>query len=158
MSKLNLNSKKEIIASAKSAFSVNFPFYVFALGILLAFSAFQCQDEGCDEGYGDPLYCGVGECETLNIVEVTVEAVTCGVGVWDNLWLNDGSNVYLQPYSLDEYVKADIEKIEIKDNMNLKISFQYAQEDKRYDGITVCEAYPGESNPINIISIEVINN
>ncbi|WP_375561542.1 hypothetical protein ACE193_03015 [Bernardetia sp. OM2101] len=157
MSKLNLNSKQEIIGSAKTAFSINFPFYVFALGILLAFSAFQCQ-EGCEEGYGDPLYCGVGECETINVAEITVEEVICGVGVWDNFWFNDGSNVYLQPYSLDEYVKADIENMEIKDNMRLKVSFQYTQEDNRYDGIAVCEAYVGEKNPIKIMAIEVVNN
>ncbi len=155
MSKFSLKSKQEIISSAKSAFSINFPFYVFALGILLAFSAFQC--EGCDE-YEDPLYCGVGECETINVAEVTVEGVICGVGVWDNLWFNDGSNVYLQPYSLDEYAKTEIEKIEIKDNMKLKISFQYTQKDKRYDDIIICAAHPGESNPIKIMAIEVVNN
>jgi hypothetical protein len=156
MSKLNLNSKREIIGSAKSALSINFPFYVFALGILLAFSAFQC--EGCDEEYEDPLYCGVGECETINVAEVTVEGVICGVGVWDNLWFNDGSNVYLQPYSLDEYAKTEIEKIEIKDTIKLKISFQYTQKDKRYDDIITCEAYAGDSQPIKIMAIEVVNN
>ncbi len=109
MLKFNFNSKQEIIGSVKSAFSINFPFYVFALGVLLAFSAFQCDGiETCEE----QSYCGVGQCGTIMNAEVTVEEVTCGVGVWDNLWLNDGLNVYLQPYSLDENVKAEIERIE----------------------------------------------
>jgi hypothetical protein len=151
MSKFNLNSKQEIVSSAKSAFSINFPFYVFALGILLAFSAFQCED--CDPPIDD-----FEECEVINVVEVKVEEVICGVGVWDNLWLNDGSKVYLQPYSIDEYVKTDIEKMEIRDKMTLKVQFQYTQKNTRYDGIVVCEAYPGESKPIKIIAIEVINN
>ena len=84
MLKFNFNSKQEIINSAKSAFSINFPFYVFALGILLAFSAFQC--EGCEEGYEDPLYCGVGECEVINVAEVT--EVTQMFFVLSNLGLN----------------------------------------------------------------------
>ena len=93
-----------------------------------------------------------------NSSEVNVEEVMCGAGLWNNLWFNDGSNVYLQPYSVDEYMKADIEKIEIKDKMRLKISFQYAQKDKRYDDVIICQAYVGEAKPIKILSVEVINN
>jgi hypothetical protein len=154
MSKFNLNSKKEIIGSVKSAFFINFPFYVFALGILLAFSAFQCDDEGCDL----PPTCEIIECATLSVAEVTVEQVMCGAGVWDNLWFNDGSNVYLQPYSLEEFVKTEIEKIDVKDKMKLKVTFQYTKEDKRYDGIAICYAYVGESKPIKIMAIEIVNN
>lgn len=154
MSKFSLKSKQEIIGSAKTAFSINFPFYVFALGILLAFSAFQC--EGCDKEYTDPLYCGVDE--DLKDAQVIVEEVVCGTGLWDNLWFNDGSEVYLQPYSLDENAKAEIEKIEIKDKMTLKVYFQYAQKDNRYDDAVICMAYVGENKPIKIMAIEVINN
>ncbi|WP_338766093.1 hypothetical protein WAF17_03015 [Bernardetia sp. ABR2-2B] len=155
MSKFNLNSKQEIIGSAKSAFSINFPFYVFALGILLAFSAFQCEGEDCCEELPT---CEVIECQTVFSANVTVEEVVCGYGVWENLWLNDGSNIYLQPYSLDEYTKADIEKMEIEDKMSLKISYQYASKDSRYDDAVICQAYPGESKPIKIMSVEIINN
>ncbi|WP_338813594.1 hypothetical protein V9L05_19610 [Bernardetia sp. Wsw4-3y2] len=150
MLKLNFNSRQEIANSAKNAFSINFPFYVFALGILLAFSAFQCDDQGCDPP--------IDECEIVMTADVVVEQVVCGVGVWDNLWFNDGSNTYLQPYSLDEYAKADIENMEIKDKMSLKIHYQYAKKDNRYDDIVICLAYPGPSEPIKIISIEIVNN
>ena len=155
MSKFNLKSKQEIIGSAKRAFSISFPFYVFALGVLLAFSAFQCEGE---EWCAEPPTCEVIESEVINVAEITVEQVICGTGLWDNLWFNDGSEVYLQPYSLDENAKAEIEKIEIKDEMNLKVNFQYAQKDKRYDDAVICMAYVGEKNPIKIMAIEVINN
>ena len=141
---LKLNLKKTITHLVKSLFSIKIPFYVLAIGILLAFSAFQCDDEGCDL---------LKEQEVLYTATVTVEEVICGTGVWDNLWFNDGSNVYLQPYSL----ASDIEKIQIKDKMKLKISFQYTEKDNRYDDIITCEAYPGESKPITILSIEVVD-
>ena len=147
---LHLTQKKEIIGTAKSAFSINFPFYVFALCVLLAFSAFQCEEE-------EVLICGVGEYEVIYEAEVKVEAVVCGWGVWENLWFNDGSAIYLQPYSLDESTKAELEKMEIKDGMNLKIQYLYAQKDGRYDGIVVCQAYPGDSNPIKIVSITQVD-
>ena len=159
MIQFNLKSKKEIIGSAKNAFSINFPFYVFALGVLLAFSAFQCEDD-CQDGIEnceEPVYCGVDNCQIVNVTTVTVEAVICGVGVWDNLWFNDNSQVYLQPYLLNEDTKSEIEKIEIKDKMRLKVHFQYTQKDNRYDDIVTCDAYPGESNPIRVMAIEVIS-
>ncbi|WP_291720940.1 hypothetical protein [Bernardetia sp.] len=149
------SSKQEIIGSAKRAFSINFPFYVFALGILLAFSAFQCEDE---EDWCATPTCEVEECEIINVANVTVENIVCGVGVWDNLWLNDGSNVYLQPYSLDEYNKSKLEKLEIEDKMQLKIQYVTAKKDDRYKDVAVCMAYVGESRPITIIDIEIIEN
>ncbi len=42
--------------------------------------------------------------------------------------------------------------------MNLKIYFEYAQPDTRYDSVVTCYAYPGDSNPIKIMAVEVINN
>ena len=147
---LKFNSKQAIIGSVKSLFSIKFPFYIFAIGILLTFSAFQCEDE---EWCAEPNCETILVCEAPMITNVTVGAVICGVGVWENLWLNDGSKVYLQPYSL----ASNVEKIELKDKMKLKISFQYTEKDNRYDDIITCEAYPGESKPITILSIEVVD-
>ncbi len=160
MSKLNLNSKQEIIGSAKSAFSINFPFYIFALGILLAFSAFQCEDNEDWCGTGKQQSCDKSGCEVLHIATVTVEEVICGAGLWENNWLNDGSKVYLQPYSMDENVKAKIEKlnIDIKNGLHLKIQYTHAKDEGRYDNAIICEAYVGEKTPIQIVDIEVVNN
>ncbi len=122
------------------------------VGVFFTFSAFQCDGNKEDT---DPLYCGIDEGH-IEIIEVTVEQVACGIGIWDNLWFNDGSNIYLQPYSLDKSTETDIEKIEIKNQMALKIYFQYAEKDGRYADVIVCHNYPWRSNPIKIIDIEII--
>jgi len=147
-----LQSKKTSSVIIKNAFSINFPFYVFALGILLAFSAFQCE--------------GVAECEDpLDGTEIysatlTVQEVICGTGLWENHWFNDGSKVYLQPYSITEDAQAKIAKlnIDIKDGLRLKIQYQHAKEDGRYNDVIICLAYVGEKTPIHIVDIEVVND
>lgn len=159
MSKFILNSKQEIISSAKSAFSINFPFYVFALGILLAFSAFQCENiVECQEPSSE--CSGGASCEVLHIANITVEDVICGTGVWENSWFNDGSKIYLQPYSISDEAKAQLEKskIEIKNGLRLKITYQHTKKDGRYDNVVICQAYVGESTLIYISSVEIINN
>lgn len=158
ISMLKFNSRQEITRSAKSAFSINFPFYVFALGILLAFSAFQCEgEEWCN---ADNQSCDKDECEVLHTATIKVEQVVCGFGVWENNWFNDGSKVYLQPYSISNEAKAQLEKlnIEIKAGLHLKIQYQHAKDDGTYKDAIICLAYPGESQFIKINAVEVVNN
>lgn len=157
MSKFNLNSKQETSAVIKNAFSIKFPFYVFALGILLAFSAFQC--EMCEEvTCEEPPYCEIDENEIVYEADVKVEKVICGAGLWENFWLNDGSTIYLQPYSISDEAKSQIEKlnIEIENEPRLRITYKKAQIDGRYDDQVICMAYVGESTPIFIIDIKII--
>ena len=139
MLNFNYQTKQKTFASIKATFSINFPFYVFALGILLAFLAFQCEDEEID----------------CNTTEVTAkELASCVNGLWGNIWLDDGTEVYLIPYSIDENAKVSFQESDIKDDTRLRVCYTLPKStDERYGAM--CTLYQG--NFIHIKSVEILN-
>lgn len=99
--------------------------------------------------------------ESPTVLEVEVENVVCGSGVFGSLWFYGGVirlggvKYYFRPYQLSEQAAQKLERGVIE-GTKLKVSFKTMQEDGRYDSIPICARFIGTNVPIYIFDVEYL--
>ena len=99
--------------------------------------------------------------ESPTVLEVEVENVVCGSGVFGSLWFYGGVirlggvKYYFRPYQLSEQAAQKLERGVIE-GTKLKVSFKTIQEDGQYDSIPICARFIGTNVPIYIFDVEYL--
>jgi hypothetical protein len=99
--------------------------------------------------------------EKPTVLDIEVENIVCGSGVFGSLWFYGGVlrvggfKYYFRPYELSEKAAQKLER-GIIEGTKLKISFKTIQEDGRYDSIPICPEFIGTNVPIYIFDVEYL--